>query len=312
VDIPLRKASIRAMLRFAVLSLVTVTALVGCDQDSKDPDWKKPKARKADRKELPAAKQEQKVAETPAAPAGSVEERLQRVERRLEKITSFLRQAVPPKLDESVAYAVPIDPADPVVGPKDAKVTIVEAYEFLCPYCAMVAPTMDQLVAEYPKDVRVVSKYFLIHGEPAMPSGQGACAAAKQGKYDAFQKALWKKAWPTPQSPNREALTADGVTQLATSLGMDGAKFKADMEGDCKEWVSRSMKTLQQFGAGGTPSFYVNGRFVQAGNPAAFKRVIDEEMAKVEESGVAPGEYYEKVVVGQGEQEARMVSPFDE
>ena len=47
---------------------------------------------------------------------------------------------------------------------------------------AMVAPTVDQLLAEYPKDVRVVAKYFVIYGEPAMPSGQGACAAQKQGK----------------------------------------------------------------------------------------------------------------------------------
>jgi predicted DsbA family dithiol-disulfide isomerase len=102
------------------------------------------------------------------------------------------------------------------------------------------------------------------------------------------------------------------VIALATEMGMNGAKFKADMEGDCKEWLGRSQRTLQQFGAGGTPSFYVNGRFTQAGNPASFKRIIDEEIKKVDESGVAPKDYYEKVVVGQGEQEARMVSPFDD
>jgi protein-disulfide isomerase len=176
----------------------------------------------------------------------------------------------------------------------------------------MVAPTMDQLLAEYPKDVRVVSKYFVIHGEPAMPSGQGACAAGKQGKYDEYQKAVWKKVWPSPQSPNRDAASLESITAVAGELGLDQAKFKADLEGDCKEWLSRSARTLQQFGAGGTPSFYVNGRFVQAGNAAAFKRVIDEEIKRVDESGVKPADYYEKVVIGQGEKEARMVSPFDE
>lgn len=303
------KASIRAMLRFAVLSLITFTALSGCEQDSKSPNWAAPKVVKA-----PAAKKTVEAPkDEPPAPAGSVEERVQRLERKVDKITTFLKQAVPPKLDESVAYAVPIDPADPILGPKNAKVTIIEAYEFLCPYCAMVAPTMDQLLAEYPKDVRVVAKYFVIHGEPAIPSGAAACASAKQGKYDVFQKALWKKSWPNPgQAANKEVLTREGVTALATELGLDAAKFKADMDGDCKEWVSRSMRTLQQFGAGGTPSFYVNGRFTQAGNAAGFKRIIDEEIKKVDESGIAPADYYEKVVVGQGEPEARMISPFDE
>jgi protein-disulfide isomerase len=302
------------MLRFAALSLIATVALAGCEQDSKAPNWKPPEkvAQKAQtepkvKKPEPAPEQD-----LPPAAAGSVEERLQKLERKVDKITTFLRSAVQPKLDDTVAYAIPVDPSDPTIGPKNAKVTIIEAYEFLCPYCAMVAPTMDQLVAEYPKDVRVVSKYFVIHGEPAMPSGQAACAAGKQGKYDAYQKALWKKSWPTPNQPNRDALTAEAVVALAGEMGMNTTKFKADMDGECKEWLGRSMRTLQQFGAGGTPSFYVNGRFTQAGNPASFKRIIDEEIKKVDASGVPAAEYYEKVVVGQGEPEARMVSPFDE
>jgi protein-disulfide isomerase len=305
MDNPPRKASIRAMIRSAVFSLTIAAALIGCQQDKEHPNWDK-----SSPKTIGASDSSK------SAPSGSTEERLARVERKLDKITEFLKQAVPPKLDESATYAVPIDPADPQVGPADAKVTIVEAYEFMCPYCAMVAPTVDQLVAEYPKDVRVVSKYFVIHGEPAMPAGQGACAAQKQGKYNQYQQALWKKSWPQPgQPPNKDALAPEAVVALATELGMDAGKFKADMDGDCKEWLSRSMRTLQQFGANGTPSFYVNGRFTQAGNPAGFKRIIDEEIKKADDAikgGVKQSDYYQNVVVGKGEKEAKMVSPFDE
>jgi hypothetical protein len=42
------------------------------------------------------------------------------------------------------------------------------------------------------------------------------------------------------------------------------------------------------------------------------KRVIDEEIKRVDESGVAAKDFYDKVVVGEGEQEARMISPFDD
>lgn len=84
-----------------------------------------------------------------------------------------------------------VDPIDPFEGPADAKVTIIEAFEYKCPYCAFVKPTVDQIVAKYPKDVRVVAKYVLIHGASAVPPAMAACAAAKQGKYAAMNSALW-------------------------------------------------------------------------------------------------------------------------
>ncbi len=299
------KASIRAMIRSLALVFGVAAALAGCQQDKQNPNW-------GDNGPRPVGAS----AATSNAPAGSVEDRLARVERRLDKITGFLKQAVPPKIDESAVYGIPLDPADPVRGPADAKVTIVEAYEFLCPYCAMVAPTVDQLLAEYPKDVRVASKYFLIHGEPAMASGQAACAAAKQGRYQDFESTLWKKAWPAPGQPSvKEHLTAEGTAAIAAELGLDMKRYQADVDGDCKEWLSRSMRTLQQFGAGGTPTFYVNGRVTQAGNLAGFKRVIDEEIKKADEAikgGVKQAEYYEKIIVGKGEKAAVMVSPFDD
>ena len=139
------------------------------------------------------------------------------------------------------------------------------------------------------------------------------CAAGRQGKADAFQKALWARNWPEQgKPPNRDATTAEAVVALAAGLQLDAAKYKADMDGDCKEWLARSSRTLQQFGAGGTPSFYVNGRFTQAGSPAAFKRIIDDELKKANDSGVPAAEYYDKVVVGQGEKAAKMISPLDD
>ena len=290
-----------------VLSLAALAA--GCQQDKQTPSWDKgPKVKPVQDSDKAGA------AEKPAAAPGTLEERVARLERRLDKVTGFLKQAVRPELDTTVSYAVPLDPSDPVIGKPDAKVTIIEAYEYKCPYCALVAPTVEKLIEEYPNDVRVAHKYFLIHGPPAMPSGQAACAAGKQGKFKEFNKTLWAKAWPNPQGqpPNNDELTAEAMERHAQGLGLDLAKFKADMDGECKGWVERSGATLQQFGAGGTPSFYINGRFVQAGDPGAFKRVIDEEIKKVNESGVAPAEYYEKVVLAQGEKQAKMNSPFDE
>ena len=248
----------------------------------------------------------------PATP----EARLIRVEHRLDRLLAFLKQAVRPELDTSVTYAIPIDPSDPVLGPRDAKVTIVEAYEFLCPYCAMIAPTLEQLRARYPKDVRVVSKYFVIHGAPAEPAGRAACAAAKQGpaKYAALEKALWAAIWPEAgKPPAKERATEAEIEKLAKAAGLDVARFRADAGGaDCRGWLTRSGDVLQRFGAGGTPSFYINGRSVSAGGLEDLAAVVDAEIDRVDASGTPAARYYEDVVLRTGAAEARMISPFDD
>lgn len=279
-------------MRKVLFALTAAALLVGCQQDKKS-----------------------------AAPAGSAkplsgdaEARLARLEKRLDKITAFLKQAVPPELDTNQVYAVPIEPGDPVIGPADAKVTIVEAYEFLCPYCAMMAPTMEELMAAYPKDVRVVPKYLLIHGAPAAPSGLAMCAAGKQGKAAEMQKALWATIFPNgPGAAARDKATAEAMVATAASLGMNVEKFKSDLEGaECQTWLQQSGKTLQKFGVNGTPSFFINGKPAKAGDLAAFKAMVDAELKAANDSGISGADYYQKAVVAKGKPEAVMVSPFDE
>jgi protein-disulfide isomerase len=290
-----------AMNRSFALAISAVALAAGCQQDK--PGW-------SDKGSAEGA-----VGSMPAA-SGDVEARLARVEKKLDKITAFLKQAVRPELDTKPTYAVPVDPLDPVIGPADAKVTIVEAYEFLCPYCNMIAPTMEKIVEEYPNDVRIVPKYLVIHGPPALPSGLAMCAAGKQGKAHEMQKALWGSIWASPQQPDREKGTAENVQSLAAGIGLDADKFKADMDSqECQQWLSRSQQTLEKFGTSGTPSFYVNGRFAGGQDYAAFKKMIDEEIKKADAaiaSGVKKSEFYDKVVVGKGEKQAKMISPFDD
>jgi protein-disulfide isomerase len=242
----------------------------------------------------------------------TADDRLARVEARLDKLVAFLKQAVRPELDTSLTYAIPIDPADPVLGPATAKVTVVEAYEYLCPYCAMVAPTVEKVRARYPKDVRVVSKYFLIHGEPAVPAGLGACAAAKQGaaRFAAYQQAVWATIWPEMSKPAlREHATADEIEKLAKGSGLDVARFKKDVAGaDCQAWIERTGQVMQRFGVSGTPSFYVNGRAVDGDK---LDGAIVDALAAVDASGVAPARYYQDVVLKTGAPEAHMISPFE-
>jgi protein-disulfide isomerase len=243
--------------------------------------------------------------------SGSVESRLERVERRLDKVIAILEQNLPPDgPDANTVYSVPISANDPVEGPADAKVTIVEAFEFLCPYCYLVNPTVAKLLEKYPKDVRLVNKYLLIHGDKAVLAAQVGCAAAKQGKYPQVKAALWNglfKLEGDRPKPVEENLNLDAMKKLAVDAGADPAKLEGDLEG-CKAWLQDSARTLQPVGVNSTPSFFINGRFLQSMDLEQFDAMIKEELAKADKAiadGVPQGEYYQRQIVAKGAKRAK-------
>jgi protein-disulfide isomerase len=242
-----------------------------------------------------------KASAEPAPTAVDRDDRLARLERRLEKVTATLDQALgPPEPDPSATYAVPINEQDPIEGPRDAKVTIVEGYEFLCPYCYVVNPLVEQIRAKYPKDVRVVSKYLVIHGAPAITAGTYACAAAKQGKFTEMKTALWNRLWKNengrPQAQPEQATNLDAV---ATSLGLDHDRLARDLE-SCQQWLQSSERELGAVGIRSTPSFFVNGRPLRERSFTAFDALVSAELAKANSSTVAAADYYDREVVGKG------------
>src|SRR2546430_14997515 len=60
-----------------------------------------------------------------------------------------------PEPDRAKTYAVPVD-GDPFDGPADAKVTVVKAYDYACPFCEKVRDTMEDLRKKYGNDIRIV------------------------------------------------------------------------------------------------------------------------------------------------------------
>jgi protein-disulfide isomerase len=241
------------------------------------------------------------AAAAPAAPRSTdPDDRIAQLERKLDKVAKALDTALgPTEPDPAAVYSVPVDEIDPVEGPAGAKVTIVEASEFLCPFCYMTNPVIDQIRAKYPNDVRVVSKYLVVHGAPAATAGTYACAAAKQGKYTEMKNALWTHLWSSDNGrPSAHPEEVAKLDDVATAIGLDPAKLAADRDG-CKQWFAQSQRELTAVGVRATPSFFVNGRPLRDRSPEAFDKMIREELAKANERG-AGADYYDRVVVAKG------------
>ncbi len=204
-----------------------------------------------------------------------------------------------PRPKPEVTYSIPVDKA-PIDGPKTALVTIVEGFDFACPYCEQSRPVIDQIREAYPKDVRVAFKNYVVHPQIATIPALAGCAADKQGKYLAMQPLIWDKGFKA----NRN-LSAENMEKLAGEAGLDIGKFKSDMNGEeCKRVLREDQTQLGAVGMSGTPGFYVNGRWVPQRSLDGFKALIDEELKKARErvaQGTKPERYYDEWVVAKGE-----------
>lgn len=222
----------------------------------------------------------------------------------MSQVVEILEKAMPPaEPDPKLHYAVPVSASDPQEGPRDAKVTIVEGFEFLCPYCFMVNPTLEQIVAKYPKDVRVVAKYLVIHGAAAVPPAMVACAAAKQGKYKEMKSAIWTHLWGAAgerPSLDKDEASVASLQKTAASVGLNASKLESDMRGkECTEWLRESEEILRSFNAASTPAFFINGRFVAGAQSfEAFDKVVQDELAAANK--VSSTDYYQQEIMSKG------------
>ncbi len=217
----------------------------------------------------------------------------------LEKRGPAAARPAPPRPDPNVTYFLPVQPGDSVRGSTHAKVTLVEAFDFACPYCARSAPVVEQLLDKYKDSVRIVSKYYVVHPDAATLPALAACAAGAQGKAAEMEKAIWNAAWKLDPPPNFDAakLGQAPLEALAKENGLDLDRFRKDMGGDaCKQMLARQSKEVTAVGVNGTPWFFVNGRpYIGPRTLDGFSAAVDAEIQKADaalKTGVKLEDYY--------------------
>jgi protein-disulfide isomerase len=201
-----------------------------------------------------------------------------------------------PAEDDKTVWKLPVLPDDPVNGPKDALVTIVEFSDFQCPFCKKVEDTMNQVHKTYPNDVRVVWK------DNALAFHPRAKPAALLGRF-AYKQKGDKGFWDAHAAifESQPALEDDNLKTIADKLGLDWGAAKAAIDGGRgAEKIDQSMDLAMDVQARGTPHFFINGRRLSGAQPFDnFKKVIDEEIEKAKglvAKGVARAKVYEEIM----------------
>lgn len=140
------------------------------------------------------------------------------------------------------------DPNAPVLGNPEGDVTVVEFFDYNCPYCRQVKPHMEALLAA-DANVRVVYREWPILGEGSIFAARAALASRKQGKYDEFHWAM--------MSLNGRAQETS-VIRAAVQVGLDVAQLRRDMETpEVTEHIETSVRLASALGFSGTPSFVI-------------------------------------------------------
>lgn len=152
----------------------------------------------------------------------------------------------PPKVDVSIDD-------DPVLGAKDAPVTIVEFSDFQCPYCRRVQPTLKRLMQEYEGKVKLVFRDFPLRNihPQAQKAAEAAQCADDQGKFWPYHDKLFEQT----------ALQIDDLKKYAEELELDMEAFSTCLDSD--KYAAEVEKDLQdgrRVGVNSTPSFYINGQ----------------------------------------------------
>ena len=144
---------------------------------------------------------------------------------------------------------------DIVIGPEDARITIVEFYDYNCGFCRRALADMDQFLNS-DSDVRFILKEFPVLGQESL-------AAHRVGL--AFNRLMPQKAADFHRTLlNREGRKDGNVAlQLAVELGADEAAMRSEMEkDDLLEPLRENYRIADGLGITGTPSYVIGDEVV--------------------------------------------------
>ena len=135
-------------------------------------------------------------------------------------------------------------------GAAKPDVTVVEFFDYACPYCKASNPAIDRVIKEDP-GVRVVYRELPILGPDSVTAARLSLTASSAGKFAQFHDTLWATGRPAPDTIGKASQAAG----IATTHSTDPA-----IEAELK----RNFQLAGQLGATGTPLFVIGNRVINA------------------------------------------------
>jgi protein-disulfide isomerase len=152
-------------------------------------------------------------------------------------------------------------------GASAPDVTLVEFFDYACPYCKASNPALEQLLQE-DKGLRVVYRELPILGPESVNAARLSLAASKAGRFAQFHDALWAAGRPSPET-------------LATASDAAGLASQPPGSADIEAELKKNFQLAGQLGATGTPLFVIGDRvFNSAVSYEELKKAVADARTK--------------------------------
>lgn len=170
----------------------------------------------------------------------------------------------------AVYDAIESDKRDVVIGPKNAKVTIIEFFDYNCGFCKRSTDWVGDVMKKHPKDVRVVFKELpILDGRTGTSrmAAKAALAAHKQNKYTEMHFALMEAT----------GLSEERVQKFAKDAGLNMSKFNKDRKSpELDEQLEDALILANRIPAlTGTPFFIINDEFLAGADTNRLQAMLD-------------------------------------
>ncbi|MFC4291608.1 DsbA family protein [Sphingorhabdus arenilitoris] len=154
---------------------------------------------------------------------------------------------------ESVGDAIKTPFAGDVAGNPNGDITIVEFTDYNCGFCRQTVADVDQLLKS-DGNIRLIYREIPILKPSSRTAALWALAAAKQGKHDAFHRAMFAAGKPDDAT----------IRKAAQNVGLDMAaaeKFASSAEANAE--LDNNLAMMQQIGFNGTPTFIIGNQIIE-------------------------------------------------
>lgn len=164
---------------------------------------------------------------------------------------------------------------NPVYGPANAEITIIEFSDYECPYCQKWhVEVLPRLLTDYSGQIRLVFRDFpLTNIHPnAIGAAVAANCAGEQNAYWEYNQALFT---------TQQGLNLGYYRDLANDMNLDLDAFQTCMQDETHaDEVQADLEYAVNLGVRSTPTFFINGIPVVGAQPyEVFSQIIDQELA---------------------------------
>ena len=153
-------------------------------------------------------------------------------------------------------------------GAAKPDVTLVEFFDYACPYCKASNPAVDRLLQE-DKGLRVVYRELPILGDNSVAAARLSLAASKAGRFAKFHDTLWAAGRPAPETIALASNAAGIPSQPANDPAVEAE-------------LRRNFQLAGQLGATGTPLFVIGNRVM---NSAVGYDILKKAIADARDKG---------------------------